>query len=145
MLFTFRANWLAVLGGGRARTGRPLHLKGRRSGSPPKEGRGKESRFRAAAAETKGEKTKRTSSPCPTARREELLKFIDKTGRARPTHLGSREDMMDFLKSLRQAIVAAADKILAADAQGKTRIKAIEAKFEARPAGPTRVRRCKTT
>ena len=131
MLFTFRANWLAVVlaAGGLALAG-PSTSKADDQAAPQKKAEVKKADSETAAAETKGEKTEKDQFAVPDGTPEELLKFIDKTARARPTHLGSREDMMDFLKKSRQAIVAAADKILAADAQGKTRIKAIEAKFE---------------
>jgi thiol-disulfide isomerase/thioredoxin len=62
---------------------------------------------------------------------EELLKFIEKTERARPTAIKTQAELIDFLKSSRGAMVEAADKILAADADGKTRVKAIQAKFDA--------------
>ena len=67
----------------------------------------------------------------PDGTPDELLKFIQKTGRAQPTQAKSQDDMIDFVKKSRRAIIDAADKILAADAEDKTRAKAVEAKFEA--------------
>lgn len=67
----------------------------------------------------------------PDGKPDELLKFIQKIGRAQPTQAKSRDDVIDFVKKSRRAIVDAADKILAADADSKTRAKAVEAKLEA--------------
>ncbi len=61
----------------------------------------------------------------------ELLKFIENTARARPTQAKSQDEMIDFIKKSRRAVIVAADKILAAGAKGKTRAGAVEAKFEA--------------
>jgi thiol-disulfide isomerase/thioredoxin len=66
----------------------------------------------------------------PDGTPDELLKFIEKIKKARPAQGGSREDFMDFFKKSQGAIIASADKILAADADDKTRVKAVEAKFE---------------
>jgi thiol-disulfide isomerase/thioredoxin len=67
----------------------------------------------------------------PDGKPAELLKFIEKTQRARPTEAKSQEDVLDFINKSRHAIIEAADKVIAADADGKTRAKAIEAKLDA--------------
>jgi thiol-disulfide isomerase/thioredoxin len=67
----------------------------------------------------------------PDGKPADLLKFIEKTQRARPTEAKSQDDVLEFINKSRHAIIEAADKVIAADADGKTRAKAIEAKLDA--------------
>jgi thiol-disulfide isomerase/thioredoxin len=101
---------------------------------------GKKADAKSASAQDRDAKDEKTPAAekdqfaVPEGSPAELLKFIQKQGRPlRAGRLpgGSQEDMLDFLKKSRRAVVEAADKILAADADGKIRIKAIEAKVEA--------------
>ena len=67
----------------------------------------------------------------PEGTPKELLEFIRKTEMARPTHARSQQDVIDFIMKTRKAMVEAADKILAAKPDDKTRVAAIKAKFSA--------------
>jgi thiol-disulfide isomerase/thioredoxin len=124
MLHTFRANWLVVLtAGGIVFAGSSMS---RADDETPAE-------KKADAKAEKAEKAPAEKDPfaVPDGTNEELVKFIEKTAQARPKQVKSQKDFMDFLKKSRHAIAAAADKILAADPDVKTRVKAIEAKFDA--------------
>jgi len=67
----------------------------------------------------------------PDGKPDELLKFIEKTNRAQPKQIKTQSDLIDFIKKSRHAMIEAADRILAADVDGKTRVKAVEAKLQA--------------
>jgi thiol-disulfide isomerase/thioredoxin len=64
----------------------------------------------------------------PDGAPKEILRFIRETEKARP---GKGENVLEFIKTSRKAIVAAADKILATDADGKTQAAAIKSKLGA--------------
>ena len=128
MLRTFQANWLlVVLAGGIALAGWSTL-----SAADPDT---KDAAKKIDAPESKA-KTENTPAAekdpfaVPEGTPEELLKFIEKTARIQP-QARSREDLVDFVKKTRHAMIAAADKILAAGADGKTRAKAVETKFDA--------------
>ncbi len=141
MLRTFQANWLlVVLAGGIALAGWSTL-----SAADPDT---KDAAKKIDAPESKA-KTENTPAAekdpfaVPEGTPEELLKFIEKTARIQP-QARSREDLVDFVKKTRHAMIAAADKILAAGADGKTRAKAVETKFErADLVGTIRRRRCR--
>src|SRR5208282_1050402 len=128
MVRTFQVNWLLVLlaAGGLALAGLPT-LRADEA---------KEGVKKADAPESKA-KTEKTPAAekdpfaVPEGTPDELLTFIEKTSGAQPTKVKTRDDLIDFVKKSRRAMIAAADKILAAGADGKTRSKAVEAKFEA--------------
>jgi thiol-disulfide isomerase/thioredoxin len=128
MLRTFQTNWLLVLlaAGGFVLAG----------GSRLRGDDGKDDVKKADTPDSKAKAEKTAAAEedpfaVPEGTPDELLKFIEKTTRAQPTHAKSRDDIVAFVKKSRRAIVAAADKILASGTEGKTRAKAVEAKFEA--------------
>jgi thiol-disulfide isomerase/thioredoxin len=68
----------------------------------------------------------------PDEKPDGLLKFIQKTEKARPTAIKSQEELFKFISDSRKAIVKAVDKILADKASGdKTRLAAIKSKLNA--------------
>ena len=66
----------------------------------------------------------------PEGKPEDLLRFIKKIQQPKG-QFKSQEEVLKYFKDSRTAIVKAADKILEANPEGKTRVQAIEAKFEA--------------
>lgn len=133
MLSSFRPSWMAVVlaAGGFALAG----LSTLRADDTKADV--KKADANAASAKDPDAKAEKTPAAekdpfaVPDGKPDELLKFIQKIGRAQPTQAKSRDDVIDFVKKSRRAIVDAADKILAADADSKTRAKAVEAKLEA--------------
>jgi len=69
----------------------------------------------------------------PDGKPAELLNFIEKIQKMQPNRakIKSQEDLVKFIKDSRGAVIKAAEKVIAADADGKTRAKAIEAKLDA--------------
>lgn len=66
----------------------------------------------------------------PNGTAEELLQFIDKMRGMRPSG-ENRKEMIESVKRAQDAMVLAADKILASKPDGKTRTLAVQAKLEA--------------
>ena len=63
----------------------------------------------------------------PNLKPPELLKWIQKGEKYQP-QVNSQEELIDFMKKLRHAIVAAADKILSTKTSDSTRLAAIRSK-----------------
>src|SRR5437016_5120760 len=63
----------------------------------------------------------------PDLKPPELLKWIQKGEKYQP-QVGSQEELIDFMKKSRRALVEAADKILAAKTSDSTRLAAIKSK-----------------
>jgi thiol-disulfide isomerase/thioredoxin len=67
----------------------------------------------------------------PDDKPDVVLKFIQKTEKARPTQVKSQEELFKFISDSRKAIVKAVDKILADKASDSTRLAAIKSKLNA--------------
>jgi thiol-disulfide isomerase/thioredoxin len=67
----------------------------------------------------------------PEGKPADLVKFIEKLEQARPADAKSQQDLIDFINKSRRAIIEAADKVIAADTDGKTRATAVQAKLDA--------------
>ncbi len=78
---------------------------------------------KSATAKSEKSTTNDSQFKVPDGKPADLLKFIEKVEKARPKSK-NREDVIEFVLSSRQAIADAADKILAADTDGKTRVEA---------------------
>jgi thiol-disulfide isomerase/thioredoxin len=129
MLRTFQANWLLVVlaSGLTLATWSTL----RAADSDTKDA--VKSKDAADAPESKAKTDTAKSDPfaVPDGTPEELLKFIEKTARTQPKQVKTMDELVGFIKKSRGAMLTAADKILAAGAEGKTREKAIETKLDA--------------
>jgi len=67
----------------------------------------------------------------PDGNAQELLKFIGKVRTLRAPRKQSPADSQAFVAKKCEAIIAAADKILATDAEGNTRVSALQSKLQA--------------
>src|SRR6266567_8194304 len=67
----------------------------------------------------------------PEGKPADLVKFIEKLEQARPKDAKSQQDLIDFINKSRRAMIEAADKVIAADTDGKTRATAVQAKLDA--------------
>ncbi len=85
----------------------------------------------AKADDKKPAKDDAPSFKVPDGSADKLIEFIDHVQQMRPKKTSDREEVIKFIKDSRNAMLDAADKILAAKPTGKQRAKAMLTKFEA--------------